>query len=121
MEGYDEQIAAIEKGIAAREQTIKNLSTSSARVLKAGVTGEDLKKLKKEADERARKANEDEIKKRRHELIQKSVKEVSELMKQPMTIEVQATSTGSQETPAGGDAGPNGQNGNNPNSTTTNR
>ena len=32
----------------------------------------------------------DEIQKRRHELIQKSVKEVSELMKQPMTIEVQA-------------------------------
>lgn len=64
----------------------------------------------------------DEIQKRRHELIQKSVKEVSELMKQPMTIEVQATSTGSQETPAGGDASANGQNGSNtPNSTTTNR
>ena len=64
----------------------------------------------------------DEIQKRRHELIQKSVKEVSELMKQPMTIEVQATSTGSQETPAGGDASSNGQNGSNtPNSTTTNR
>ena len=60
----------------------------------------------------------DEIQKRRHELIQKSVKEVSELMKQPMTIEVQATSTGSQETPAGGDASANGQN---TNSTTTNR
>lgn len=32
----------------------------------------------------------DEIQKRRHELIKKSVKEVSALMKQPMTIEVQA-------------------------------
>ena len=37
----------------------------------------------------------DEIQKRRHELIQKSVKEVSELMKQPMTIEVQAMNNGS--------------------------
>ena len=37
----------------------------------------------------------DEIQKRRHELIQKSVKEVSELMKQPMTIEVQAINNGS--------------------------
>ena len=75
MKGYDEQIAAIEKGIAAHEQTIKNLSTSSARVLKAGVTGEDLKKLKKEADERARKANEDEIKRevRRQKLAKKDL------------------------------------------------
>ena len=75
MKGYDAQIAAIEKGIAAHEQTIKNLSTSSARVLKAGVTGEDLKKLKKEADERARKANEDEIKRevRRQKLAKKDL------------------------------------------------
>ena len=65
----------------------------------------------------------DEIQKRRHELIQKSVKEVSELMKQPMTIEVHATSAGSQETPAEGDASANSQNRNNntSNSTTTNR
>ena len=75
MKGYDAQIAAIERGIAAHEQTIKNLSTSSARVLKAGVTGEDLKKLKKEADERARKANEDEIKRevRRQKLAKKDL------------------------------------------------
>ena len=37
----------------------------------------------------------DEIQKRRHELIKKSVKEVSALMKQPMTIEVQAMNSNS--------------------------
>ena len=51
----------------------------------------------------------DEIQKRRHELIQKSVKEVSELMKQPMTIEVQATSTGSAESTTGADSSTNSQ------------
>ena len=40
----------------------------------------------------------DEIQKRRHELIKKSVKEVSALMKQPMTIEVQAMNSNSGST-----------------------
>ena len=51
----------------------------------------------------------DEIQKRRHELIQKSVKEVSELMKQPMTIEVQAMSNSSAEATPGADSSTNGQ------------
>lgn len=57
----------------------------------------------------------DEIQKRRHELIKKSVEEVSNLMKQPMTIEVQAMSSGTSEVTAGADA--NNQTGNNTNST----
>ena len=58
----------------------------------------------------------DEIQKRRHELIKKSVEEVSNLMKQPMTIEVQAMSSGTSEATTGADA--NNQTGNNTNSTT---
>ena len=58
----------------------------------------------------------DEIQKRRHELIKKSVEEVSNLMKQPMTIEVQAMSSGTSEAITGADA--NNQSGNNTNSTT---
>lgn len=58
----------------------------------------------------------DEIQKRRHELIKKSVEEVSNLMKQPMTIEVQAMSSGTSEATTGADT--NNQSGNNTNSTT---
>lgn len=58
----------------------------------------------------------DEIQKRRHELIKKSVEEVSNLMKQPMTIEVQAMSSGTSEATTGADT--NNQTGNNTNSTT---